>query len=117
MGLQRVTAGFGEGRYQAGAVLGFDYVPAGVGEEALQASCLDVGDDPIEALPVEVYDHGEVGQPVGGRVRDRLPDVALVELGVTDGRDEPGRGPATEMAVEVAADQSREQWCDGSETH
>ena len=51
----------------------------------------DLGDDPVEALAVEVDDHREVAEALGCRVGDGLPDVALVEFGVTDQGDESGR--------------------------
>ena len=48
-------------------------------------------------------------RPGGGRVGDGLPDVALVELGVADQRDEAAAGPGAEVGVDVAAGGGGEQ--------
>ena len=92
VGPPRLAARFGERLLQAPAVLGLGDVPAGIGEEALQAHGRDVGHHPVEALPVEIDDHRDVAEALGGRVGDGLPDVALVEFGVADRGDEARRG-------------------------
>ena len=60
-------------------------------EEPLEAVGGDAGDDTIEALAIEVHDHREVAEALGGRVGDGLPHVAFVELGIAHERDEPRR--------------------------
>ncbi len=92
VGFERVAAGLGECSGQSTSVLGLGDVPAGVGEEALQPDGGDVGDHPVEALAVEVDDHREVAETLRGRVGDRLPDVAFVELGIADECEEAGGG-------------------------
>ena len=49
------------------------------------------GIDAVEALAVGVDDEHHVAEPLQRRVGDRLPHVALVELGVTGEGDEAGR--------------------------
>ena len=97
VGPECVSVGFRERRRQPRAVLGFGDMPPGIGEEPLQPLRGDVGYDPIQALPVEVDDHGEIGQALGGRIGDRLPHVALVELGIADDREEPRPFALTEV--------------------
>ena len=90
---QVLAARPGEGRLQPAAVLGLDDVPAGVVEELHRARWTFMpGDDPVEALAVEVDDPGDVAEALQRGVGDGLPDVALVELGVADEGDEAGRG-------------------------
>ena len=72
---------------QPRAVLDHLHVPAGRLEHAGQAAGGDVRHHAVERLAVEVdhpHDLAELGHH---RVGDRLPDGALVELGVTDQRD------------------------------
>ena len=114
--LEGVASRFGERRSETSPVLGFGDMPPGVGEEALQPDRCDVGDHPVEALSVEIDDHREVAETLRGRVGDRFPDVALVEFGVADEREESCRGErGVDMRVEVAAGERREQRCDRSE--
>ena len=51
-----------------------------------------VGRDPVEALPVEVHDPQEVAEGGHRLLEQRLPHVALVELGVADHHDQAARG-------------------------
>ena len=70
------------------------------------------GHDPVEALAVEVDDHRHVAELAEALLEDRLPDVALVELGVADERDEPAlrlaRDRVAEVEPQVAVGQRRE---------
>ena len=59
-----------------------------VAELRLELRRADPGDDAIERLPVEVDDPEHVPEPSRQRIGERLPDVALVELGVAEQRDE-----------------------------
>ncbi len=113
--LERIASRFRERGGQSGPVLGLGDVPARVGEEALQADRGDVGDHPVEALAVEVDHHREVAELLRRRVGDRFPHVALVELGVTDQRDEPRRGLRAEVRIGVPPRQRREERRDGAE--
>ena len=115
VGLQRVAVGLGERRAETVAVLGLGDVPAGIREEPLEPHRCDVGDHPVERLPVEVDHHREVAELLGCRIGDRLPDVALVEFGVADQCDEPGGGLLAEVRVGVAAGQCSEQGSDGTQ--
>ncbi len=108
-GPPRLAARFGERLLQQPAVLGLDDVPAGIGEEPLQAHGRDVGHHPVEALPVEVDDQRDVAEALGGRVGDGLPDVALVEFGVADRGDETRRRPRLAVGVEEPARHRAEQ--------
>ena len=85
---------------QQAAVLDRDRVPAGRLEHVADPPGGDVGDDPVERLPVEVDDPEHLAQVRDDRVHDRLPAGALVELGVAD----QGDGAAAARNLEVAGD-------------
>ena len=85
---QRVATRFAHRRFQPGAVLRLEDLPAGAGEERLQPRRAHAGDDPVETLPVEVDDPDDVAQPLDRLLGDRFPDIPLVQLGVADERDE-----------------------------
>ena len=55
----------------------------------------DVGHDAVERLAVEVDDPQHLAEPRDDRVDERLPDRALVELGVAEQRDLRGRPAGT----------------------
>ena len=110
VGPQRLTAGFLECAGEPAAVLRFGHVPAGVAEEVLEPFGDDARNHPIETLTIEVHDHGEVAEPFGHRLGDRLPHVALVELGIAHERDESSVGSSAEVGVEVPPGQGTEQW-------
>ena len=68
---------------------------------ALDLSDADAGDDPVEALPIEVHDHRDVAE-AAERVLDGASQTdALVELRVADERHEPAVGPADGLLAEV----------------
>ena len=67
------------------------------------------GDDPVEALAVDVDDPHDVAEALQRGVGDGLPDVALVELGVADEGDEAGRALRPEVGLDVAAGLAGEQ--------
>ena len=105
------------GRQQV-PVLGLDDVPAGAVEELHQLLDLLVGDDAVEALAVRVDDPHHVAEALQRRVGDRLPDVALVELGVAGEGDEPGRAPSSrpaEVGLDVPAGRGGEERGDDAE--
>ena len=66
-----------------------DDLPAGGPGHALQSTSGDVRDHPIERLPVEVHDPDELAELRHRRVEQRLPDCALIKLGVADQRALP----------------------------
>ena len=106
---QRRPARTRERRIELGAVLHLDDVPPGRLE--LTAPLLDpyAGDDPVQGLAVEVdHPHG-LAESLRRRVEHRLPDVALVELGVPDEGDEAARVAGTEVRVDVTAHRGGEQ--------
>ncbi len=75
------------------AVLGLQHLPVGRPEGGLQLRHPDARHDSVERLAVGVHDQRHVAQPGKGGLHDGLPDVALVELGVADDRDEPASRP------------------------
>jgi hypothetical protein len=85
---QGVAAGGAHGGFEPGAVFGLEDLPAGTGEEGLEAAGADTGDDPVETLAVEVDDQDDVAEALDRLLGHRLPDVALVELGVAEEGDE-----------------------------
>ena len=108
-----------EGGLQPGPVLGRYDVPAGALEELHQLLDLLLGDHPVEALTVGVDDQHHVAEPLQRRVGDRLPHVALVQLGVTGQGDEPRRSVrrrATEVLRHVATRRRGEQGRNDPET-
>ena len=84
---QRRSAGPLEGGAQPLPVLRLDDVPTGFGEDPHQLVHLHLRDHAIEALPIHVDDPHHVAETLQRGIGDRLPDVALVELGVADERD------------------------------
>ena len=68
-------------------VLDGDRLPARRLEHAEQAADGHVGHDAVERLPVEVDDPQHLAEPRDHGIDERLPDRALVELGVADERD------------------------------
>ena len=84
---QRLAAPAREQLAQAPAVLDGDRLPARGLEHAEQAADGHVRHDAVERLPVEVDDPQHLAEARDHRVDERLPDRALVELGVADERD------------------------------
>ena len=106
---EAVAAWLAERRLERAAVLGLHDVPAGRAQLLLPLRDPDTGHHPVQRLPVHVDDPQHVAQAVGGWVGDCLPDVPLIEFGVTDDRDEPAARPGAEMRVHVAAGRGGEQ--------
>ena len=102
---------------QPPAVLQLDHLPAVQPEDLLELLGLDDGDDAIEALAVQVDDPEHVRQRPRLRLDDRLPDVALVELRVTENGDEPAAGAAAEVGLHVPVRQRAEERRGRSQTH
>lgn len=93
-------------------------LPTGGCEHTLQSRDLDVGNDPIQGLPVQVYDPQQLTEPGDGWVGHRLPDRALIKLAVTDETDEaPGRRRVGEVGAGVAMSHSSPQGSGGADTH
>ncbi len=99
---QRVPALALEQLAQEASVLDHDRLPAGGLEHRLDAAGGDVGDDPVERLAVEVDHPHQLAQRGDHRVDQRLPDRALVELGVADQRDLAPGARRLEVAGDVA---------------
>ncbi len=76
-------------------------MPAGRAELLLPLRDPDAGHHAVQRLPVDVDDPQHVAQAVGRRVGHRFPDVALVQLGVADQRDEPAARPRSEVRVDI----------------
>ena len=87
-------------------------MPARVLEDPHELVNLHLRNDAVEALPVDIDNPHHIAEPLQGGVGDRLPDVSLVELCVSDEGDEACRlichGP--EVGLDVAARRSGEQW-------
>ena len=106
---QQVAALTGVRLAQAPAVLELDHVPAVRAELRLELRRPDPGDHPVERLPVEVDDPQHIPEPTRQRIRERLPDVALVELRITQQRDEPTTGRGTEPRLREPVRKRTEQ--------
>jgi len=99
----RVDAGHQVGApSQQRPVLDHHRVPAGGLEHRGDPAGGDVGDDPVQRLPVEVDDPHDLTEAADHRIRDRLPAGALVEFGVTDQRDLAAAARDVEVARDVA---------------
>lgn len=90
-------------------------MPSGIPEEPLETSNRHVGHDPIEALTIRVNDKHYVSKTGQSGFRDRLPDVAFVELRITEQGDETSRSLGLELCVEVPPYRRGEQWSHSSE--
>ena len=111
-----------ERRLEPAAVLGLQHLPAGGPEHLLQAPDADARHDPVEALPIEVHEHGHVAQPWQRVLQHGLPDVALVQLGVADGGHEAAVGPRGRprprmMRAQVLVGERREHRRHGAQAH
>jgi hypothetical protein len=82
-GAQRLPARLGEKVLQQMPVLDDEYLPSSGREHALKARRADVGDDPIQRLPVEVDDPHHLAQLGNDRVEDGFPAGALVQFRIT----------------------------------
>ena len=89
-------------RAQLRPVLGHHAVPARRLEHRGEPAGRDVGHDAVERLAVEVDDPQHFAEVGDHRVRDRLPDRALVELGVAEQRDLSPAHRDVEVARDVA---------------
>ena len=80
-------------------------VPTGRREHGLDPRRRDVRHDPVEALAVEVHHPQHLAELRHHRIDQRLPDRALVELGVAHQRDVTTRPRHLEVAADVAVGQ------------
>ena len=87
---------------QAAAVLDGDRLPPRRLEHAGEPARRDVRDDAIQRLAVEIDDPQHLAEVRDHRVDQRLPDRALVELGVADQRDLPTALRHVEVPGDVA---------------
>ena len=87
---------------QPRAVLDHLRVPPGGLEHRGEAARGDVRHDAVERLAVEVDDPQHLAELRHGRVGDRLPHRALVELRVAEQRDLPPADRHVEMTCDVA---------------
>ena len=101
---QVLAAGALEERLEPAAVLHGQHLPAGRLEHPGEAAERDVGHHAVERLPVQVHHPEHLAEPRDPRVGDRLPDGALVELGVAEQGDlAAARRRLEAMVLEVAA--------------
>ena len=93
-----------EQRLEPAPVLDGEHLPAGRLEHPGEAAEGDVRHHPVERLAVQVHHPQHLAEPRHPRVRDRLPDGALVELRVAQQRDlAPARRRLEAVVLEVAA--------------
>ena len=81
---QNIAALLGVRLAQPAAVLQLDYLPATGRKLLLQLGRFDDRHNAVEALAVQVDDPENVAEIAGLRLDHRLPEVALVELGVAE---------------------------------
>ena len=93
-GPETLAAGPREARLQSPAPAQLVHTPAAGTEHLGELARAAIGDDAVEALPVDVHDPQHVAELTHDVLAERLPHVALVELGVADHDDEAlGRYP------------------------
>ena len=78
-------------------------------EVPLELRGLDPRHHAVETLPVQVDDPEDVPRQRGERLHQRLPEIALVKLGVTEQRDEAPAGRAAEPRLHVPIGDGAEQ--------
>lgn len=71
----------------------------------------------VQRLPVEVDDPHDIAETLRGRVGDGLPDVALVQFGVAEQRDETRGWAGTEVRIDIPAGNGREERRRRAEAH
>jgi hypothetical protein len=101
---QRVASRALEQALEPAPVLDGDHLPAGRLEHSGEAPESDVRHDPVERLTVQVHHPQHLAEARDPGVGDRLPDGALVELGVPEQGDlAPTRRRLEAVVLEVAA--------------
>src|SRR4029079_6034293 len=100
-----------ERRLKALAVAQLDDTPAAAPENLVEALEHPVGAGRVEALAVVVDDPPQVADVVLGALDDRLVDIAFVELGVADQRNEAAAVGLVDRAVraQIILDQAGEE--------
>ncbi len=101
------AAGSTESLAQIVAVLQLQDAPATVCEVLLQLIGANAGDDPVETLAVEIDDPEHVADRLQRILDHRLPDIALVQLGITNQRDEAPRRHIAEVALCIEVPKGR----------
>ena len=91
-GSELEPVGFTEDVFELVAVFEIDDMPAVGGKHFPQLLGAAVRDDAVEALPVQVHNPQHPGHPLGIGFTQRLPDIALVQLGIADQGNMPARG-------------------------
>ena len=114
---QELAAVLGERSAEAAAVLELDHVPAARPEVRLELRGADPRDHAVERLAVEVDDPERVAEPARERLGHRLPEVALVELGVAEERDEAAAGRGAEVGLDIAVGERAQQRRSAAEAH
>ena len=106
---QRFSVPERERGLQALSVLELHHVPAVQAELIANLLRLAVGHDAVEALAVQVHHPDDVAQVRHVFLRQRLPDVALVEFGIPHQGDEALPRAFAEMIVDVGLHERRER--------
>ena len=91
------------------AELQLEHLPACRLELTLELVRLDDRDDPVEALAVQVDDPEDVAEAARLRLEQRLPQVAFVELRISEQRDEPAACSGAEVRLDVAVRKRAEE--------
>ena len=94
-----------------------DHAPAGRAEPRLELTPPRVRRDAVQALAVQVHDPEQVVQLGDGLLQQRLPHVALVQLGVPHHGDEPLGPPRARAVAHIARGQRPEGRHHGAEPH
>ncbi len=114
---QRLAAVAREQLAEQAPVLHRDRLPAGGLEHRADATGGDVGHDPVERLPVEVDDPQHLAEARDDRIDERLPDRALVELGIAQQRDVAPALGDLEVAGDVAVGERAPERRGGPDPH
>ena len=115
--LEPLAAGRGEPRAEPPPPAQLGDAPAARREHPAELARPRVGHDPVERLTVHVHDPEDPAEPRHRLLGERLPDVALVELGVADHDDDAPRRPRPEVIDEVLRAERAEGRLHGAEPH
>ena len=115
--LQRLTARQGEGLAQPRPVLDDLDLPTVVAEDVGKFLRAHTRNHAVEALTIEIDDPGQLPEPACGRIGQRLPDVALIQLGIAEQRHEATAGRDIEVRSHVAVDDAGEEGRSGTKTN
>ncbi len=107
---KRLAARLRESSLKQPSVFQDDHLPTERAEDVDETGVEPLAHDRVEALPVVVDDPPSIAEPLLPPLKERLEDIALVELRVADERDHPPfrLRPAPAVRLHVVLHEARE---------